>query len=56
MIQVIHRALDILEYISQGPKKEFSLGEIAEYTGLNSSTYANIIKTLVKRNLFVQEY
>lgn len=50
MIQVIHRALDILEFISQDPKKVFSLGEIAEYTGLNSSTCANIIKTLVKRN------
>ena len=50
MIQVIHRAFDILEYLSQDPKREFSLGEIAAYTGLNSGTCANIMKTLVRRN------
>lgn len=53
MIQVIHRAFDILEYLSQDPKREFSLGEITAYTGLNSGTCANIMKTLVRRNYVV---
>ena len=50
MIQVINRALDILEFISNNPQKEHSLGEISAYTGLNNGTCANIIKTLVSRN------
>jgi len=50
MIQVIHRALDILEFIAEEPEKQKSLSEISEKLDLNSGTCANIIKTLVSRN------
>ena len=49
MIQVINRALDILEYISIEPEKPKILGDIAETLKLNPGTCANIIKTLVQR-------
>ncbi len=49
MIQVINRALDILEYIAREPDKPKVLGEIAGELGLNAGTCANIIKTLVER-------
>jgi DNA-binding IclR family transcriptional regulator len=49
MIQVIHRAFDILEYISKEPDKPKALGEIAQALNLNAGTCANIIKTMVGR-------
>lgn len=49
MIQVINRALDILEYIAIEPDKPKPLGEIADDLNLNAGTCANIIKTLVTR-------
>ena len=49
MIQVINRALDILEYISIDPAKPKLLGHIANDLKLNPATCANIIKTLVNR-------
>jgi len=49
MIQVINRALDILEFIAKEPDRPRSLSEIAEKLELNSGTCANIIKTLVTR-------
>jgi DNA-binding IclR family transcriptional regulator len=49
MIQVVNRALDILETLSQDLNKEYSLGEIADKLKLNHGTCANIIKTLVNR-------
>lgn len=54
MIQVINRALDILEIISADPEKPKSLGEIADSLGLNHGTCANIIKTLVSRKYMEQ--
>jgi DNA-binding IclR family transcriptional regulator len=50
MIQVIGRALDILELIAQKPDKIKTLSEIADTLKLNHGTCANIIKTLVGRN------
>lgn len=50
MIQVIHRSLDILEYIAREPEKPKLLGEIAADLNLNAGTCANILKTLVDRN------
>ena len=50
MIQVINRALDILEYIAHEPEKPKNLGEIASSLNLNAGTCANIIKTMVTRN------
>ncbi len=54
MIQVIHRALDILEFIAKDREKEFGLGEIADKLKLNHGTCANIIKTLVNRGYLDQ--
>lgn len=54
MIQVIHRALDILEIISADPEKPRSLGDIADSLGLNHGTCANIMKTLVSRKYLEQ--
>jgi len=55
MIQVIQRALDIMEYVSKDRRREYSLGEIADHLKLNHSTCANIIKTLVERNYMEQK-
>lgn len=54
MIQVIHRALDILELVAKDREKEFGLGEIADNLQLNHGTCANIIKTLVVREYIEQ--
>ena len=50
MIQVINRALDIIEFIAREPEKPKSLSDIANTLELNAGTCANIIKTLVERN------
>lgn len=55
MIQVIHRAFDILEYIAQDRTRLYTLGEIASHLKLNNATCANIIKTIVYRGYLVQE-
>lgn len=54
MIQVVNRALNILEYIASDNGKEFGLSEIADALDLNHSTCANILKTLVWRNYVEQ--
>ena len=55
MIQVIHRALDILELIAQDRSRLYTLGEISTQLKLNNGTCANIIKTLVTRGYLEQE-
>lgn len=50
MIQVIHRAFDILELCARNPEKNLVLTDIADKLKLNHGTCANIIKTLVSRN------
>jgi DNA-binding IclR family transcriptional regulator len=50
MIQVVTRALDILEFVARKGGETVSLSEIAEGVGLNQTTCANIIKTLVAKN------
>ena len=50
MIQVIVRALDILEFVAQHGKEPIQLIKIAENAGLSQPTTANIVKTLVKQN------
>ncbi len=50
MIQVIHRAFNILEFIAKDADQPKSLGEIAAALTLNAGTCANIIKTMVSRN------
>lgn len=54
MIQVIHRALDIMELIAKDSDREKSLTEIADGLGLNHGTCANILKTLVSRKYVEQ--
>jgi DNA-binding IclR family transcriptional regulator len=54
MIQVINRALDIIEIIAKNPDNPTSLGEIADALGLNHGTCANIMKTLVARKYLEQ--
>jgi DNA-binding IclR family transcriptional regulator len=49
MIQVIHRALNILEYVAKDGNKPKPMGQIALDLDLNTATCANIIKTLVQR-------
>ena len=54
MIQVIHRALNLLEFIAQHPNRDYSLTEIADRHQLNHGTCANILKTLVTRGYVEQ--
>lgn len=54
MIQVINRALNILEVLAQEPNREFGLSEITQAVNLNPGTCANILKTLVMRNYVEQ--
>jgi DNA-binding IclR family transcriptional regulator len=54
MIQVIHRALDILELIAQDRSRLYTLSEISSQLKLNNATCANIIKTLVVRGYLEQ--
>lgn len=53
MIQVIHRAFDMLEYIAK-TEREVPLSEIADHLGLNHATCANILKTMVTRRYVEQ--
>jgi DNA-binding IclR family transcriptional regulator len=55
MIQVVNRALDILELIAQDRSRLYMLGEISGQLKLNNGTCANIIKTLVTRGYLEQE-
>lgn len=54
MIQVLHRAFDILEMCAKNAEKAHSLSEIAEKLQLNPTTCANILKTMVTRNYLEQ--
>lgn len=55
MIQVINRAIDILELIGQNRTRLYTLSEISGQLKLNNGTCANIIKTLVIRGYIEQE-
>lgn len=50
MIQSLHRAFDILEFLASQAGKPALLGEISRHTRLNASTCANLLKTLVSRS------
>lgn len=54
MIQVLHRAFNILEFVAQQPNRVYSLTEIADQQQLNYGTCANILKTLVTRRYIEQ--
>ncbi len=51
MIQVVNRSIDILEYVAEEISRPKLMGNIAQDLNLNTSTCANIIKTLVSRGL-----
>lgn len=51
MIQVINRSIDILEYVAEEANRPKLMGNIAQDLKLNTSTCANIVKTLVNRGL-----
>lgn len=50
MIQVIERAVDILEFVAGHDGKPVQLIKIAENARLSQPTCANIVKTLVSKN------
>ena len=54
MIRVLHNACDVLELLAARPEQPAGLGEIAGKLGLNASTCANILKTLIARGLVEQ--
>jgi len=54
MIQVVIRAIDILEFVAQHDKEPVQLYKIAEQVGLSHPTTANIVKTLLKKNYLEQ--
>lgn len=54
MIQVLNRAIDILEYLGQNLDRPCCLSEIASRLRLDKGTCANIIKTLVEREYITQ--
>jgi IclR family KDG regulon transcriptional repressor len=49
MIQVVVRALEILEYVAKKENEPTTLTELAAAVGLNQPTCANIVKTLVDK-------
>lgn len=54
MIQVVNRALDILELVARDRSRLYTLNEISGQLNLNKGTCANIIKTLVSRGYIEQ--
>lgn len=54
MIQVIIRAIDILEFVAQDDNEPVQLFKIASHVGLSHSTTANIVKTLLEKNYLEQ--
>ncbi|MBP6795467.1 MAG: IclR family transcriptional regulator [Saprospiraceae bacterium] len=54
MIQVIIRAIDILEFVAKQDKEPVQLFKIAGHVGLSHPTTANIVKTLVTKNYLEQ--
>jgi len=49
MIQAVNRALDMLEYIAKQEAEWVQLKDVADALGLNHSTCANLMKTLLQR-------
>ncbi|MEJ5993778.1 IclR family transcriptional regulator C-terminal domain-containing protein [Pedobacter sp. Du54] len=51
MIQVLNRAIDILEYVAENGDEPKLMGKIAKDSNLNLGTCSNIVKTLVERRV-----
>lgn len=54
MIQVIKRALKVLEIVAQDPQEARVLGEIARQAGLKPATCSHIVKTLLSAGYLEQ--
>jgi len=54
MIQVIVRAVNILEFVAQHEKEPVPLFKIALHAGLSQPTTANIVKTLMEKGFLEQ--
>ncbi|HZH67510.1 MAG TPA: helix-turn-helix domain-containing protein, partial [Flavisolibacter sp.] len=54
MVQVVIRALDILEFVALSGKEPVQLIKIAEHMKLSQPTTANIVKTLLQKNYLEQ--
>jgi DNA-binding IclR family transcriptional regulator len=54
MIQVINRALHILEFVATNKNEPIQLYKIAEHAGLSQPTTANIVKTLLDKGYLEQ--
>jgi len=54
MIQVIVRAMNILEFVASHNSKPVQMIKIAQHVALSQPTAANIIKTLVEKNYLEQ--
>ncbi|MDR2626744.1 MAG: helix-turn-helix domain-containing protein [Dysgonamonadaceae bacterium] len=54
MIQVVNRALNILEFVAKDATRGYTLSDIADALEIQRSTCANIIKTLVNRGYIEQ--
>jgi IclR family transcriptional regulator, KDG regulon repressor len=54
MVQVIIRAINILEFVAQHDKEPVQLFKIADHIGLSHPTTANIVKTLLVKNYLEQ--
>lgn len=55
MIQVVVRAMRMMEILGENPQRSFSLTDIASALDLDKGTCANILKTLSSRGFVQQE-
>lgn len=55
MIQVLTRAMKILELLGENPQRSFTLAEIVEKLSLDKGTCVNILKTLSSQGFVQQE-
>ncbi|MBQ7610939.1 MAG: helix-turn-helix domain-containing protein [Bacteroidales bacterium] len=55
MIQVLSRAMRILEILGENPSRTYSLAEISQKLSLDKGTCANILKTLCSGGFVQQE-
>ena len=55
MIQVLNRALGILDFLSRNPQTEYSLATIAEALSLDKGTCTRILKTLLEKGYVQQD-
>ena len=55
MIQVLERALNILDFLGKSPQKGYPLSEIASFCSLDKGTCTRIMKTLLAKGFVHQD-